>query len=183
MNKLFLIILAASISASAHAQKYMTRTGKITFDATAPKSPEQIDAVNNEVAAILSAADGKLVFQVPVRSFKFQRDLMQQHFNENYMESDKYPKAEFKGGIEGKDAGIASTSGSHNVTVKGKLTIHGVTKEVSVPGKITVADKKVKLEATFAVKLEDYGISIPNLVADKVGKEAKITVNSELTGK
>src|ERR1043165_8467619 len=85
--------------APTFAQKYMTRTAKISFNATAPNSPENIEAVNNEVANIMDAKTGDMVFQVLIKGFKFQRALMQEHFNEKYMESDTYPKAEFKGVI------------------------------------------------------------------------------------
>jgi len=86
-------------TAATFAQTYMTRTGKVSFDASAPSSPEKVVAINNEVANIMDAKSGQIIFQVPVKSFKFEKELMQEHFNENYMESDKYPRAEFKGTI------------------------------------------------------------------------------------
>jgi len=77
----------------------MTRTGKISFNASAPSSPEKIEAINNEVANIIDAKRGEVIFQGPIKSFKFEKELMQEHFNENYMESDKYPRSDFKGTI------------------------------------------------------------------------------------
>jgi len=183
MKKIIFAALVLCVSGSAFAQKYMTRTGKITFDASAPKSLENITAVNNEAASILDAKSGGFVFQVLIKSFKFQRQGMQDHFNENYMESDKYPKSDFNGSIANFSDVNLSKDGTYNVTVKGKLTMHGVTQDVSVPGTITVKGKDVTAKAKFNVKLADYKISIPSVVADKVGKEAVINVDAALTQK
>lgn len=184
MKKILLTITCLALSASGiYAQKYMTRTGKISFNATAMNSPEKIEAVNNEVANILDTKTGDMVFQVPVKSFKFERALMQEHFNENYMESDKFPKSDFKGKITNLSGVNFGKEGSYNATVAGKLTIHGVTNDVSVPGKVTVKGTAVSLSAKFPVKLADYKIAVPGVVADKVGKEAMISLESELAQK
>src|SRR6478736_1506840 len=96
MRTIFLA-LAIALSATTYGQIFVTRTGRIDFDATTKSSPERIEARNNEVACIVDAKSGEMRFQAPIKSFKFERALMQEHFNENYMESDKYPKADFKG--------------------------------------------------------------------------------------
>ena len=168
---------------SLFAQKYMTRTGKISFNDTAPNSPEKIEAVNNEVANILDAKTGDIVFQVLVKSFKFERELMKEHFNENYMESDKFPKSEFKGSITNISEVNFTKDGTYNVKVSGKLSIHGVTKDVNVPGTLSVSGKNVNAKAKFVVVLKDYGIAIPSLVADKMSKEATISLESVLAQK
>jgi len=184
MKKLLLtLVCAIGLSTSLFAQTYMTRTGKISFNATAAHSPEKIEAINNEVANIVDGKTGNIVFQVPVKSFKFERELMQEHFNENYMESDKYPKAEFKGAISNLSAVTFTKDGTYNVSVAGKLTMHGVTNEVNVPGTITVKGNKITLKAKFATKLADYKIAVPSVVADKIGKEAIIILESDLTQK
>lgn len=175
-------ILAAG-STALFAQKYMTRTARITFDATSKGSPEDITAVNNEVASILDSKTGDVVFQVPVKSFKFEKALMQDHFNENYMESDKFPKSDFKGKVGNLDALNFAKDGSYPTTVAGKLTIHGVSNDVNVPGTIVVKGTTVTLKAKFAVKLADYKISVPNMVADKLGKEALISLEGVLNQK
>src|SRR5690242_16719248 len=123
MKKIMLLLALTAIVSGANAQKYMTRTGKVTFFSSTPV--ENIEAVNNEAAAAVDAATGDVVFQVPIQSFKFEKSLMQEHFNENYMESDKFPKAVFKGNI-GKGAVNFAKDGNYPVTAKGKLTIHGV---------------------------------------------------------
>lgn len=184
MKKILLTITCLTLSVSGmYAQKYMTRTAKISFNATAKNSPEKIEAVNNEVANVLDARTGDIVFQVPVKSFKFERALMQEHFNENYMESDKFPKSDFKGKITNLNEVNFSKDGKYNTTVAGKLTIHGVTNDVSVPGSVTVKGTAVSLSAKFPVKLADYKVNVPSVVVDKVGKEALIALESELAQK
>ena len=184
MKKLLLTIsFMAVCSVGAFAQKYMTRTAKISFNASAAGSPEKIEAVNNEVANILDATSGDMVFQVLIKSFKFERALMQEHFNENYMESDKFPKADFKGKIANLSDVNFTKDGTYNAKVSGKLTIHGVTNDVSVPGTVIVQGGAARLKAKFSVKLQDYKIDIPSVVADKIGKEASITLESDLAKK
>ena len=184
MKKLFLTVSCLVIGTTAmFAQKYMTRTGKVSFNATAAKSPEKIEAVNNEVANILDAKTGDIVFQVLIKSFKFERELMQEHFNENYMQSDKFPRSEFKGKITNLSDVNFTKDGTYNAKVAGKLTIHGITNDVDVPGTITVKGSGVNVKAKFSVKLHDYGIDIPGMVADKVGKDAVITLESEMAQK
>ena len=180
---LFIAMVAVAYAAPSFAQKYSTRTAKISFDATAPGSPEDITAVNNEVASILDAKSGDVVFQAPIKSFKFKRALMQEHFNENYMESDKYPKSDFKGNISNASSINFSKDGAYDAKVSGKLTIHGVTNDVSVPGTITVKGGNVTMKAAFKVTLADYKISVPGVVADKVGKQATVTLESTLAQK
>ena len=182
-NILLAGVLAVCIAPSAQAQKFMTRTGKITFDATTKTSPEKISGKNNEVASILDGSNGQLVFQVLVKNFKFEKQLMEEHFNENYMESDKFPKSDFKGNISAPGDVNYGKDGTYHVTVSGKLTIHGVTKDVQVPGSVVVEGSKVKLAAKFAVKLADYNVTIPSLVADKVAKECSIILDAELMKK
>lgn len=177
MKKILLfstLIMGMNISVSA--QKYITRSGRVSFNATSAKSPEKIEAINNEAASAINANTGDVVFQVPVKSFKFENALMQEHFNENYMESDKFPKAEFKG----KSSELPTKDGTYKTTVSGKLTIHGVSKDVQVPGTITVKGTEMTLTANFTVKLADYNITIPSIVSDKVAKEAVIKINSIL---
>jgi len=184
MKKLLLSVGLVLIgSTTMFAQKYMTRTGKIYFNATTPKSPEKIEGVNNEVGSILDTKSGDFVFQLLVKSFKFERELMQQHFNENYMESDKFPKSEFKGKITNIADVNFGKDGNYNVTVAGKLTIHGATQEVSVPGTVSVKGKEATAKAKFQVALDKYDIKVPGVVSDKVAKDAVITVDAVLTQK
>lgn len=183
MKKVLLSLSFTLAATSLFAQKYMTRTGKVSFNASAPHSPEKVEAINNEVANVLDGKTGNIVFQVPIKSFKFERSLMQEHFNENYMESDKFPKAEFKGSITNMNEVNCAKDGTYPVKASGKLTIHGETRDVNVPGTATVKGNSVMLAAKFVVKLADYKISVPSVVSDKIGKEATISLDSDLTKK
>lgn len=181
MKKIILAAILMGSMTAVSAQKYMTRTGKVTFFSSTPM--ENIEAFNNETASVLDASNGDFVFQVPIKSFKFEKSLMQEHFNENYMESGKYPKAEYKGKITDLKSVNFAKNGTYNVTSKGKLTIHGVTKDVEIPGTVTVKDKSVTINSVFKVKPKDYGIAIPGLVENKIAKEIEVTVNSILEKK
>lgn len=176
MKTLVTFFAAVLISSSLSAQKFYTKTGKINFDATSASSPEKIEAVNRTATCVIDTRTGAMQFSVLMKSFEFERALMQEHFNENYVESNKFPKAEFKGKIKDNDDVDYTKDGVYNVKVKGDLTIHGETKEVETDGKLTVQNGKISTEASFNVKLSDFKISIPGLVADKVAKTAKIIV-------
>lgn len=175
MKKLFLVAAISALVLPASAQKFMTRSGKVTFFSSTPI--ENIEAFNNEAAAAINSATGDVLFQVPIKSFKFEKQLMQEHFNESYMESDKFPKAEFKGKISGVDL---TKDGIYKTTVSGKMTIHGVTKDVQIPGTITVKAGELTLNAKFNVATADYKINIPSVAAGKVAKQIEVTVNTIL---
>ena len=181
--KKFTILLAAalSVSAAAFSQRYMTRTGKVTFFSSTPL--ENIQAINNETACAIDSKTGDVAFQVPIKSFKFERALMQEHFNENYMESDKFPKAELKGKIANLASVNFSKPGNYDVMVEGKLTIHGVSRQVRLPGTITVQASGLTASSKFKVRPGDYGINIPGVVAGKIAKDIEVSVNSIMAQK
>ncbi|MBL7745092.1 MAG: YceI family protein [Chitinophagaceae bacterium] len=181
MKKIILLLLAVScLAAGSYGQKYFTKNGKINFDATSSGSPEKIEGVNRTVTCVVDAKTGNMQFAVLMKGFEFERALMEEHFNENYAESDKFPKAEFKGAIANNEKVNYGKDGTYSVTVKGKLTMHGETKDVEAEGKITIQGGKVSAVADFNVLLSDYKIAIPGLVADKVSKTAKISVACSL---
>lgn len=176
MKKLCLILLLVVANASnLSAQKILTRTGKITFFSSTPI--ENIEAINNDVSCVLNTTSGDLIFVVPIKSFRFEKQLMQEHFNENYMESDKFPKSEFKGKLLDIASINFSKDGNYSVKTSGQLTIHGVTKEVQVGGSLVIRNGKPNLSATFKVKTADYNIKIPAITAGKIAKEIEVTVN------
>lgn len=184
MKKLFLITCFLITGATAmFAQQYMTRTGKIKFDATAPSSPEKVVGVNNEAACVVDGKTGGVAVQMLIKSFKLEKALMEEHFNENYMESDKYPKADFKGKITNISEINLAKDGAYTAKVEGKLTIHGVTNDVTTPADITVRGHTVTVKTKFIVKLEEYKIKVPSLVADKLAKEATINLDCDLIQK
>lgn len=175
-----ILLLCGAISASA-TDKLTSKNGFIGF--YSKTSLETIDAKNNQVASVLDTKTGSIAFSLINKSFKFPKALMEEHFNENYMESSKYPKSTFSGKLLDFDTALLSTDGSYKVNVEGKLTIHGVTKQIKVPGTIEVKDGTVLAKSKFNVVPEDYGIEIPSLVRDKIGKQMAITVEIKYDSK
>lgn len=178
MKKIVLIAVAMMAGHAMTAQKLMCRDGVLKFDASMPDLVE-IAATNNGASCILDKTTGDFVALGLVKSFKFKSPLMEEHFNENYMESSKFPKATFKGKILNFNA--AQLSGSKtNYDLEGELTIHGVTKKIKT--KIALAEKSGKVNATsnFTVKCKDYGIEIPSLVKEKFAENIKIWVDFDL---
>lgn len=181
MKNLFsFLMLIVVFATSSFGQKYFTKTGKINFDATSATSPEKVTGINRSVTCVVDVKTGNMQFAALMKSFEFERALMQEHFNENYVESEKFPKAEFKGTITDNVSVDYTKDGTHTVKVKGKLTMHGETRDVETTGKIIIQGGKINTAADFAVELADYKVSIPGLVADKVSKTAKIIVNCSL---
>lgn len=167
-------IMLSTFAAKAQ-DKFFTRNGTIVFFSTTPV--EDIKAENFNVTAVLDAATGQLEFSVLMKSFNFKKALMQEHFNENYVESDKFPKASFKGNIAEAQKLDLTKDGTHQVNVAGDLTIHGVTRQVSAPGTLEVKDGKVTASSKFMVNPEDHDIEIPAVVRDKIAKELEVSVN------
>ena len=162
----------------AEAQRYITKTGNITFFSDGPL--EKIEAVNNSVNSALDTQSGMFVFKVLLKSFVFEKALMQEHFNENYVESDKYPLATFKGKVTNINDIDFTKSGSYHAKVKGELTIHGQTNQVSTDGTFTVSGNDIKGETSFTIKLADYHIKIPSIVEGKIAEEILITTAIDL---
>ena len=172
---LFLAVLPLLALNAAHAQtRYLTQTGQVSFFSATPI--EDIEARNQQVAAVLDLGTGQLAFSLPVKSFVFKRTLMQEHFNENYLESDKFPKATFTGRLLGFDAALLATPGPHAVQVAGNLSLHGVTRAVQVPATLELKAGQLLAAATFIVASADYGIEIPLLVRDKIAKTIAVRV-------
>jgi len=177
-----LVIAAIAITASftVQAQKYMTKNGNIKFYSETPI--ETIEATNNQVNAALDSQTGDLVFKVLIKSFQFEKALMQEHFNENYMESDKFPNSTFVGKVTNLTAVDFSKEGSYEATIEGDLTIHGVTKKISEKGTFTVkAGDKIHGISKFNVKPADYSIKIPGAVVKNIAETIEVTVDIELS--
>ena len=173
----FAAILFLSVAAPAQ-ERYFTKSGTIAFYSKAPL--EDITAKNSTVMAVLDKTTGALQFSVQMKSFEFEKALMQQHFHDNYVESDKYPKAEFRGAIANNAAVNYAKAGTYPVIVKGKLTLHNITREVEVPGTVKVAGEKIEAVSNFNIKLSDYKISIPSPVKDKISNNIRITVDTRM---
>ncbi len=168
------LLLATSIGFGQNIQ--MTKNGKVSFYSRA-KSPEKVEADNNEVSSVLNTQTGDLVFAILLKSFHFERALMEEHFNENYVESNKYPKSTFKGKITNLGAVNFGKDGAYPVTVEGELTLHGVTKKVSYNGSLSIKGGKINASSKFSLRLKDYNISIPSLVADKISEDIDVTID------
>ena len=178
MKKILLIGISIFLFYGVHAQKrYYTKTGIVSFKAGT--SVEDIDGINKSTTSIFDANTGQFEFALLINGFEFRRALMQQHFNEDYLESDKYPKATFKGTITNISSVNFGKDGTYPVKVKGTLTIHNIAKEIEVPGTFIIKGGNVSGKAEFNVVLADYNISIPSLVADKLSKTAKVDVNCD----
>ena len=169
----FLAILI--VSQAVTAQKYISKNGHIWFYASTPV--ENIEAHTNQAVSILNPEDGTLQVSLLVKSFEFKVALMQEHFNENYMESDKIPKAGFKGKLSNLDEIDFSRDGSYPAEVTGDLTIHGVTKQVTARGELTKSGKSVNARAKFIVRPKEYDIEIPALMENKIAKEVEVNVD------
>ena len=169
MNKL-LLLLFCLINFQINAQIFLGNDGSISFFSKTPI--EDITAINNNVSAVFDSKTNDLLFQLKISDFIFPIALMQEHFNENYLESDIYPKSTFIGKI------IKTKNDSVNVL--GDLTIHGETKSINVDGIIIRNNKSVKVYATFSVNLEDYKIKVPKIVMYKIAEKIDIKVNIEL---
>lgn len=162
----------------AQAQKFMTKNGNISFFSAMPM--ENIEAHNKQVNSAIDSKTGDFVVKVLIKSFEFEKALMQEHFNENYMESDKFPNATLSGKIKNIADIDFAKDGTYPADVEGKLTIHGITKDITEKGTITVKGGKVNAVSSFNVTLADYGIEIPNTVVNNISKTIQIKVNLNL---
>jgi polyisoprenoid-binding protein YceI len=179
MKKIVLLFFAfALISNVALAQRYITKSGHIKFLSSTPV--EDIEAHNRSVQMALDSKTGDVVFKVLMKSFQFEKALMQEHFNENYVESDKYPNSTFRVKVSDMGGVDFSSPGKYDVSVEGTLTIHGVSNKISEKGTLTVTDDGVTAGAFFKVKPADYEIEIPAPVRKNIAKEIEVTVDCNL---
>jgi len=158
---------------------YSTSTGEVSFYSDAPL--ETIEAANKKTGSIINATSKELAMQMKITDFIFPNKLMQEHFNENYLESEKYPTASFKGKI--KEQIDLTKAGTYPVTAEGSLTIHGVTKPVAVKGNIISTGNDLKLDFKFQVKPEEYKIEVPSLVVTKIAETIDVTGKMTLVKK
>jgi hypothetical protein len=143
------------------------------------KTPlEDIDAKNTNIVSVMNTASKDIQIQVVAKGFVFKSALMQEHFNENYMESEKYPISTFKGKVN--EMVDYTKDGTTKVSATGKLTMHGVTKEVTIPGTITVKGDAVTIDSKFQIKLEDYEIKVPSLYVKNIAETIDVTMNTTL---
>lgn len=175
MKRILLFFAISFLFLAANGQKYMTKNGYIGFLSHTPI--EDIKADNNQVAGVLDISTGEMVFQVLIKSFHFEKALMEEHFNENYLESDKFPKSTFKGKITNLSAVDFTKAGTYDVNVEGDLYMHDVTNKVSVKGTVEVVSGGINAISKFNIVPEDYKIAIPGVVREHIAKTLEVTVN------
>lgn len=173
--RLLLVCLIFS-AVQAQAQRYLDRSGQAVFFSEAPV--ENIRAVNQQALAILDARSGEVAVSMLMKGFQFRKALMQEHFNESYVESDRFPKATFEGQIKAFDPSMLLKK--TEVTVAGKLTIHGVTRPMETTVTLTPAGDAVNAEAIFPVRVADHDIEIPSVVIDNIAEVVEVTVRFQL---
>lgn len=174
---LFAIIFAIA-AFNVSAQKYMTKNGTIKFSSETPI--EKIEGLNRQVNSALDFSNGNFVFKVLIRGFEFKKALMQEHFNENYLESGKFPNSTFNGKIKNiKDVNLAKDA-VYKVVAEGDLTMHGITNKIKVNGTLQVKGGKVIGKATFNVAPKDYNIAIPKAVIKNIAEAIQVDVTISL---
>ena len=169
----FLFVVLAVISFDVLAQKrYTSEKSHVSFFSKGVI--ENIKATNTTATSIFDASTGEVAFLVKPHDFQFEKKLMQVHFNEKYMETEKYPSASFEGKIFGYDL---NNSQLQQVQAVGKLTIHGVTNDVELPGTIQFEQERVTMKSQFVVRLQDYNIRVPQIVWQNIAQEVEVTVD------
>jgi len=171
MKIIYTIIFVLLAVNQAKAQdKFFTKTGYVSF--YSHSLVEDIKADNNQSLSIIDTKTGKIAINILMRSFMFKKALMQEHFNENYIESHKYPKAAFSGIInnyEDLDDEITETE------ITGTLKIHGKEKEITTRATIYIKENEIKLSGNFNVEVADFDIKIPSIVSKNIAKTIKIS--------
>lgn len=174
MKRLLFLLIFLFHLMQALGQQMNSKSGYVKFFSEA--LVEDITAENKNAKAVFDTQSGEVAFLVPISDFEFRKSLMKEHFNENYMESEKYPNAIFKGRIEGIDM----EKGQGMALAKGTFTIHGVSQEVEIPGTYSVKEDLLVLESIFWIVLEEYEIEIPRLVFQNIAEKVEVTIKFEL---
>ena len=182
MKKIFLFfLLFAILNVSGYAQKFYTKNGLISFSSKA--SMEDFQANNNEVLAVVNTATGDIQFSLLNTGFHFEKALMEEHFNEDYMESTKYPKSTFKGKITNLADINFTKDGTYNAAVTGDLAMHGVTNKITATGTITIKNGVISSASKFRIKLADYNIILKAIAKGYISETIEITVSCNYANK
>jgi hypothetical protein len=174
MKKTILITMLCVCTVGVSQEKMVSKSAKVTFEASVP-SFEEVKAVNKNVTFVLNPATGEIASLALMKGFQFKVALMEEHFNENYIESDQYPKAVFKGKIEEFDLQSLSAS-AKDFIIKGKLELHGKSRDINTTAKISRPLSGVSISCNFSVNASDFNIEIPNLVKNKLSNKINIQV-------
>ena len=179
-NKFFICTLLLIFSIDLFSQKFISRNSQVNFNASTIL--EEIRAINNNVSCILDTENGNVAIQMKMISFKFKKALMEEHFNEKYVESEKYPNSNFVGEILNWDKSLLNGD-MHNIICKGRITIHGVSKSIETQSTIQKINKKIIIISNFTLANSDFNIKIPKLVKDKISETVEVNLNIQLLEK
>jgi polyisoprenoid-binding protein YceI len=171
MRHLIVVFSLIILGYQANGQLYMAQNGEVSFFSKTPL--EDIDALNKQVGSIINADNNEVAVQMRVTSFVFPNKLMQEHFNENYLESDKFPSATFKGKI--REVVDLKVPGTYAVTAVGTATIHGITRPIEIKGNVVSTGDQLTLSCQFDIKLVDYKIDIPKIVFAKIAEVIRVS--------
>jgi hypothetical protein len=176
MKKSLVIVLAFAFGFTLNAQIFIAKNCEISFFSESPL--ENIEAVNKACKPIVNTATNDIQMKIVISAFQFEKPLMQEHFNENYMESEKFPNAIFKGKINEKIDW--SKDGEYKVTTTGKLTIHGVEKDRTIDGVLTIKGQEITLNSKFRIHIADHGIKVPSLYVQNIAEDVDVKLNATL---
>lgn len=176
MKKLCILIALVTAGIPVFSQIYIAKTCEISFFSASPL--EDIEAVNKACKPIINTATNDVQMKIAINAFQFQKALMQEHFNENYMESEKYPNAIFKGKIN--EAVDWTKDGEYKVTVTGKLNIHGVEKDRTLDGVVKIKGQEITIGSKFKIHIADHGIKVPSLYVQNIAEDVDVTLNATL---
>ena len=175
--KSLLVIIGLLVTNPLLAQKFMTRNAEVYFFSD-KDAVEIVEATNSQVGAVIDLEEGAIAFQIQMRAFHFDIALMEEHFNENYIESELYPKATFRGAFKDLPSDLTTPQ---NLLVYGTMDFHGVKKEMEIPVNIVLKDEVLEGSSKFNLLCSDFNIDIPKLVADKIANSIEVTVTARLT--
>ena len=174
-RNLFSFILFLFVLQQANGQLYYTKNGSISFFSKSPL--QDIEADNNQVISVLNIQSGQIEFSLLNNAFHFPKAKMEEDFNENYIESDTYPRSSFKGTLININKVDFTKDGNYPVMVKGDLTIHGITKNINANGAIIISKATISAYSSFTVFVKDYDIKIPTIVSNKIAEKIQIKIN------
>jgi hypothetical protein len=175
MKKYTLLFFILSVGSMVAQDKMTTKTGQMVFEASVP-SFEEVKAKNESVSCILNTKTGEIAALALQKGFRFKIALMEEHYNESYVESDKYPKATFKGKIENFDFSKIDKTGK-SYTIRGTLELHGKSKEISINATIKKVDSGIEIKSDFVLNSDDFNIEIPSVVSKKVSKKVNVSLH------
>lgn len=170
MKKIIVLALALSTSLMTSAQLFTSTSSDVSFESKTPM--EDIYAQTKKAKAAVNVKTKKVLIKIKMISFKFEKPLMEEHFNEKYVETEKYPNASYVGVIQGEDD--LTKDGTYNVKVKGSLDIHGVKQERTLDGVLTVAGGTVDLKTDFTIALKDHKIKVPKVVVKNIAEVVNV---------